>query len=149
MKRAAAGPAPGWSTLAPAHASETSVSWISRSEAKIGPSSAVILKAWVPGGDEMAIKPGATPQAREAARQACVALADARATALAPIISEIRASGITSPFLIAAALSARGIPTARGHRVWGDGPVRKLLNRMDRLAAAGAAGPTQGQIALP
>jgi hypothetical protein len=81
----------------------------------------------------------ATPQAREAGWRACAAQADARAAALAPVVAEIRTSGITSPYSIAAALSARGIPTARGHRVWGDGPVRKLLNRVDRLAAAGAA----------
>jgi hypothetical protein len=89
----------------------------------------------------MGMKPGATPQAREAGWRACVALADARAAALAPVISEIRSSGMTSPVCIAAALSARGIPTARGHRVWENGPVRQLLNRVDRLAAAGALDP--------
>jgi hypothetical protein len=94
---------------------------------------------WGWGRDEMGIKPGATAQAREAGRRACAALAEARAAALAPIISEIRASGITSPFLIAAALTARRIPTARGHRVWRDGPVRKLLSRLDRMATAGSA----------
>jgi hypothetical protein len=93
------------------------------------------------GRGEMGMKPGATPQAREAGWRAGVALADARAAALAPVISEIRSSGITSPACIAAALGARGIRTARGHRVWRDGPLRKLLDRMDRLAAAGALGP--------
>jgi hypothetical protein len=92
------------------------------------------------GRGEMGMKPGATPQAREAGWRACAALADARAAALSPVISEIRSSGMTSPVCIAAALSARGIPTARGHRVWRDGPVRQLLNRVDRLAAAGASG---------
>ena len=88
-------------------------------------------------GDEMPIKAVATPQAREAARRVCAAQADARAIALAPSIAEIRASGITTPYAIAAALTARGIPTARGHRFWGTGPVRKLLDRLDRLSAAG------------
>jgi hypothetical protein len=99
------------------------------------------------GGVAMGMKPGATPEAREAGWRACVALADARAAALAPVISEIRSSGMTSPVRIAAALSARGIPTARGHRVWENGPVRQLLNRVDRLAAAGALGPEIAAIA--
>ena len=83
----------------------------------------------------MAIKAVATPQAREAALRACAAKADARAASLAPIIAEMQASGITAPYAIAAALTARGIPTARGHRFWGTTPVRKLLNRLDRLPA--------------
>jgi hypothetical protein len=94
----------------------------------------------------MGMKPGATPQAREAGWRACAALADARAAALAPVISEIRSSGITSAVCIAAALSARGIPTPRGYRVWRDGTVRKLLDRMDRMAAAGALG--SGAVAM-
>jgi hypothetical protein len=81
----------------------------------------------------MAGKPGATPEAREAARRVVSANADARARALAPVIAEIRASGITSPHLIAAALTARGIRTARGHRMWWAEPVRDLLDRLDRL----------------
>src|SRR5262249_45766703 len=84
----------------------------------------------------MGIKAVATPQAREAARRVCAAQADARAVALAPVIAEIRASGITAPYAIAAALTARGIPTARGHRFWMAGPVRNLLNRLDRLSAS-------------
>jgi hypothetical protein len=80
----------------------------------------------------MGIKPGATPQAREAGRHASIAQADARALALAPIIAEIRANGITAPG--AKALTARGIPTARRHRFWTYNPVRALLSRSDRLA---------------
>ena len=53
----------------------------------------------------------ATPEAREGARGVCAAQADARA-----VVLEIRGSGITSPYAIAAALTARGIPTAKGHR---------------------------------
>jgi hypothetical protein len=83
----------------------------------------------------MAGKPGATPEAREAARRAVAANADARARALAPVIAEIRASGITAPSAIAAALTARRIPTARGHRLWSADSVRKLLDRLDRLSA--------------
>ena len=88
-------------------------------------------------GDVMSIKAVATPQAREAARRVSAAKADARAASLAPVIAEIRASGITTPYAIAAALTARGIPTARGHRFWMAGPVRNLLDRLDRLAVSG------------
>jgi hypothetical protein len=92
------------------------------------------------GLGEMGMKPGATPQSREAARRACAALADERAAALAPVISEIRSSGIITPYAIAAALTRRGVPTARGHRVWTECPVHNILGRLDRLAAAGALG---------
>ena len=50
-----------------------------------------------------------------------------RAAPLAPVIAEIRASGITAPYAIAAALTAQGIPTAEG----------AVLNRLGRLSAAG------------
>jgi hypothetical protein len=83
----------------------------------------------------MAIKAVATPQAREAARRVCAAQADARAVALAPVIAEIRASGTTGPYAIAAALTGRGIPTARGNRFWLAGQIRSILNRLDRLSA--------------
>jgi hypothetical protein len=41
---------------------------------------------------------------------------------------------LTAPGAIAKALTARGIPTARGHRFWTYNPVRALLSRLDRLA---------------
>ena len=88
----------------------------------------------------MSIKAVPTPQARKAARRVSATRADAWAAALAPVIAEIRASGTTAPYAIAAALTARGIPTARGHRFWMAGPVRGLLNRLDRLSAAGLLG---------
>ena len=87
----------------------------------------------------MPIKSVATPRGPQAARRA-QARADAWAAALAPVIAEIRTSGTTAPYAIAAALTARGIPTARGHRFWMAGPVRGLLNRLDRLSAAGLLG---------
>jgi hypothetical protein len=89
----------------------------------------------------MPIKAVATPQAREAARRVSAARADARAVALASVIAEIRASGITEPYAIAAALTARGVPTARGLRFWGSGTVHNLLRRLDQLSAAGTLGP--------
>jgi hypothetical protein len=82
--------------------------------------------------EAMAIRPG--PSAGEAARKACAARADARAIALAPVIAEIQASGITAPYAIAAALTQRGIPTARGHRYWMTSQVRNVLDRLDRLS---------------
>ena len=79
----------------------------------------------------------ATPQAREAGRLAGNSKADARAAALAPVIAEIRATGITTPYAIAAALTARGIPTARGLKFWSEGQVHSILGRLDRLSATG------------
>ena len=78
-----------------------------------------------------------TQQARDAARRVSTARADARAAALAPLIAEIRTSGITAPYAIAAALTARGVPTARGHRFWMVRQVHRLLDRLDRLSAVG------------
>jgi hypothetical protein len=92
------------------------------------------------GQDSMTIRRGATPEARAAGWRACAALAEARAAALAPIIAEIRTSGITSPYLIAAALTARRIPTARGHRLWAAGTVSGILERLDKLASRESAG---------
>jgi hypothetical protein len=76
----------------------------------------------------------ATTEAREVARKVNIALADARAAALAPVIAEIQASGMTTAYTIAAAFTKRGIPTARGHRFWGSSQVHDVLKRLDRLA---------------
>jgi hypothetical protein len=84
--------------------------------------------------NDKAIRPGPTAEAREAARKKSAASADARAIALAPVIAEIKASGITGPNAIAAALNERGIRTARGHRYWMASQVRSLLDRLDRLS---------------
>src|SRR5262245_59593089 len=83
----------------------------------------------------------ATPQAREAGGRVSAVRADARAAALAPVIAEIRATGTTGAYAIAAALTARGVPTARGLRFWGSGTVRNSLRRLDQLSAAGTLGP--------
>ena len=81
----------------------------------------------------------ATPEARAAGRKVGKQRADARAMALAPVIADIKASGITTPHAIAAELVRRGIPTARGHRFWGSSVVGDVLKRLDRLAAPNAA----------
>jgi len=94
-----------------------------------------------PSGQAAPMKAVATPQAREAGRLAGIAKADARAVALAPVIADIWVSGITTPYAIAAALTARGIPTARGHRFWLAGQVRSILDRLDRLSAGLSGSP--------
>jgi hypothetical protein len=69
-----------------------------------------------------------TAQARAAARRAIVAQADMRAQTLAPVIAEIRATGVHSYKRIAARLDARGVPTARGGR-WAATQVRDIVLR--------------------
>jgi hypothetical protein len=56
------------------------------------------------------------------------AAADRFAQNVAPVIRDIRASGITSLRAIAAALNARGIPTARGGQ-WNATQVMSVLRR--------------------
>jgi hypothetical protein len=87
----------------------------------------------------------ATPEAREAARKVTLARADERALAFAPVIAEIQASGIKTPYAIAAALTARGVPTARGHKFWLTSQVRGVLHRLDRLSVGekGAETPAE------
>jgi hypothetical protein len=53
-----------------------------------------------------------------------------RATQLAPIIAEIQAGGITSHNGIAAALNARGIPSATGKGRWYNHTVGRVLARL-------------------
>ena len=81
----------------------------------------------------------ATPEAAAAGREVGKQRADARAIALAPVIADIKASGIATPYTIAAELVRRGIPTARGHRYWGHAQAHTLLKRLDRLAGPNAA----------
>ena len=59
--------------------------------------------------------------------------ADARAASLAPILTKLRASGITSPRALAAALTARNIPTRSGRGSWTARTVRSLVARIKRL----------------
>jgi hypothetical protein len=82
---------------------------------------------------------GATPEAAEAGRKTGIMRANARALALAPIIAEIQADGITRPHAIAAALTDRGVPTALGHRFWRSTSVRQVLDRLARLAPLSSA----------
>jgi hypothetical protein len=81
----------------------------------------------------------ATPEAAEAGRKVGKQRADARAIALAAVITDIKATGIATPYAVAAELVRRGIPTARGHRYWGRAQAHNLLKRLDRLAGSNAA----------
>jgi hypothetical protein len=66
----------------------------------------------------------------EAGRKVNVACADARAAELAPIVADIRHSGITSWYGIAMELNKRGVPTATGKGIWEPAQVRRLMERL-------------------
>jgi DNA invertase Pin-like site-specific DNA recombinase len=70
-----------------------------------------------------------TKAARKAGRDAQAARASARAADLAPIVQELRAAGIASFAALARALTARGIPAARGGS-WTATQVRRTLARL-------------------
>jgi len=59
--------------------------------------------------------------------------ADARAASLAPILTKLRAGGVTSSRALAAALTARNIPTLSGRGSWSAARVQHLLKRIARL----------------
>lgn len=59
--------------------------------------------------------------------------ADSRAKDLAPLLTKLRAEGISSPTEIARALTGRGIPTARGGVVWSAPQVTLVKARLARM----------------
>ncbi|MCK1339959.1 recombinase family protein [Bradyrhizobium sp. 38] len=61
-------------------------------------------------------------------------LADRRAEDLAPLLKKLRANGITSPTEVARALTAQGIPTARGGVKWSAPQVRLIEARLARMS---------------
>jgi hypothetical protein len=69
-------------------------------------------------------------KAADAGRRADMAKADARAAARAPTIAEIRASGVTTLYGIAAALNARNVPTVTGRGEWRAVQVGRVLARL-------------------
>ena len=69
-------------------------------------------------------------QVRRGRRKALIARADARASELAPIVAELRRSGITSWYGIARELNRRGVPTATGRGIWEPGQVRRVMERL-------------------
>jgi DNA invertase Pin-like site-specific DNA recombinase len=78
------------------------------------------------GGDR-GFKPTAKASAK--ARAARAVRSDARAADLAPLITELRANGVTSLRAIAAALNDRGIEAARGGE-WSAVQVARVLKRL-------------------
>ena len=83
----------------------------------------------VMGGFRGYVPTAADVQAATEARQA---RADARAADLAPIIAELRAEGVTTLSGLAVALTARGIPTARGKdgATWSAVQVQRVMQRV-------------------
>lgn len=79
------------------------------------------------------LRPGQrlTDETRAAGRAATAARSKARANDLAPVIADIRASGITSLGGIARELVARGVPTALGNTTWQEVQVRRVLRQLD------------------
>jgi hypothetical protein len=76
----------------------------------------------------------------EAGRKVLIARADARASQLAPIVAELRRSGVTSWYGIATALNKRCVPTATGRGIWEPAQVRRVMERLARDAAAAVSG---------
>ena len=100
------------------------------------------------GKIDLAKKKGPTAEARAAGAKASAIRANLRARQLAPIIREIRAKGAKTPQAVATELNRRGISTATGGRSWGDGAVRNLLARLDRLQPSRRR-PHKGRRSLP
>jgi DNA invertase Pin-like site-specific DNA recombinase len=71
-----------------------------------------------------------TPEARAASLRARQEQSLARASDLAPVIEELKTSGIVSLNKIAKALSERGIPASRGGAKWRPEQVSRLLKRI-------------------
>jgi DNA invertase Pin-like site-specific DNA recombinase len=71
-----------------------------------------------------------TQRARRAGWEKRRARADAKAADLAPLITELRAVGVTSLRGIAAALNERCIPTAAERGEWQAAQVRRVLARL-------------------
>ncbi|MBR0845314.1 MULTISPECIES: recombinase family protein [Bradyrhizobium] len=61
-------------------------------------------------------------------------LADRRAADIAPLLNALRAKGITTPTNIAQALTAQGIPTARGGSKWSAPQVKLIEARLARMS---------------
>ena len=59
-------------------------------------------------------------------------LADRRAQDLAPLLATLRREGVRTPTAIARALTARGIPTARGGETWSAPTVAMIEMRLRR-----------------
>ena len=70
--------------------------------------------------------------ARAKGRMARSTLARTRSLDLAPIIADLRSSGITSLNAMARELTARGIPTAQGAMEWSPAQIARVLKQIGR-----------------
>lgn len=77
-----------------------------------------------------------TKEAREIGRVSQTIRANKRAAEVAPVIAELQTGG-ASLRCIARALSARGIPTARGTKTWTAIQVSRTIARLSRLQVTG------------
>lgn len=84
------------------------------------------------GGSRGVVMTDATREAGTAAR---IALSHSQAMDLAPVIAELRASGVSSLSALARGLNERGIPTARGG-AWSPMQVSRVLDRLAKQAPA-------------
>jgi hypothetical protein len=76
---------------------------------------------------------------RQPRLQGPVHRADARPASLAPILTKLRAGGVTSSGALAAALTARNIPTLSGRGSWSAARVHHLVRRIARLDEGAAS----------
>jgi hypothetical protein len=74
--------------------------------------------------------------------------ADARAADLAPIIARLQASGVTSLYGIAKALTALAVPTPGGTKKWQGLQVRRVLARLSAGSAPGSHRFPRSSIAM-
>jgi hypothetical protein len=85
---------------------------------------------------------------RAAASQDPKKQADARAADLAPIIARLQASGVTSLYGIAKALTALAVPTPGGKKKWQGLQVRRVLARLSAGSAPGSHRFPRSSIAM-
>lgn len=89
------------------------------------------------GGDR-GYRPAAPPDARAGGRASAAArvqAADRAAFRVASAIDEARQAGAVSLRQIAAALTERGVPTPSGEGAWTATAVRRVIARVERIAA--------------
>jgi DNA invertase Pin-like site-specific DNA recombinase len=75
-----------------------------------------------------------TAENNGAGRIALTARSEVRARELAPVIDELRTDGVTSLHGLAKALTACGIPTARGGAEWTAMQVSRVLAKVEHSA---------------
>jgi DNA invertase Pin-like site-specific DNA recombinase len=100
---------------------------LARSTKKLGGRRRVVIGTSATGKKQYGDYVTLSPKARKLGTQARQRKAQDRAADLAPAIAELQASGVTSLSGLAAALTERGIPTARGRTEWSAVQVSRVL----------------------